>query len=286
MATPPTARPPGASGGSETMNILAGVCVTLVLHGTIVGRMALATMHSNEAIEEFIEPRIIEFEDVDLVALGEEKPPEALPRIANPPPPKAKAKKAVNLARRDDKAPKKAKEEPKDVPEKDEPPRDEPPNAEVEADDSNEDLLNELGDLHDPDRPVNTDTPAGSRDGAVGGTLSKAAVDNLMGTYVYKLKKEISRSWTVPATVPREEIASLQGAVSVQVFISKDGYIRDYSFLKKSGNEQFNLSIERVLRRYHYQHGRRKLPLPDKEEIRTIVTTNPLNLKTWEYTGQ
>ncbi len=284
MATPPTARPPGASPGSETMNIVAGVGVTLLLHGTIVGLMALATMHSTEAIEEFIEPKIIEFEDVDLVALGEEKPPEALPRIANPAPKKAQPKKAVNLAKRDDSTPEKEKEEPKDAPEKDTP--ETPPETNSEDNtDSNDDLLDELDDLHDPNRPTNTDAPEGVADGAVGG-LSSAAVENLMGTYVYKLKKEISRVWTVPATVPREEIASLQGAVSVQVFLSKDGYVRDYKFLKKSSNEQFNLSIERVLRRFHYQHGRRKLPLPDKAEIRTIVMNNPLNLNTWEYTGQ
>ena len=33
--------------------------------------------------------------------------------------------------------------------------------------------------------------------------------------------------------------------------------------------------------------SKRKIELlPDKDEIRTIVTSNPLNLKTWEYTGQ
>ena len=84
----------------------------------------------------------------------------------------------------------------------------------------------------------------------------------------------------------RRSIDALEGAVSVQVFLSKDGYIRDYTFRKKSDNEQFNMSIERVLRRFHYQHGRRKLPLPDKEEIRNIVTTRPLNFNTWDYTGQ
>lgn len=258
----------------EGANILSGVVVTLLLHGLAVLLMAWATMSTNKALDEYIEPKVLEFEDVELLALGKERPPQALPRIANPAPaPRRKNEIVLN------------KPDPKVVPIKKEPEPTEEKEPEVKTQERRKKLVHELDDLFDPERPTNDDVPAGHESGAVGGTLSDIAKSNLVGNYATKLKKEFSRVWTMPATVPAHEIIALQGQVVVAIYLSKTGYIRSYTWLKKSKNEQFNMSIELVIRRFQLNGGGRKLPLPDNEEVKQLVLKEALNLKQWEYTG-
>ena len=113
-----------------------------------------------------------------------------------------------------------------------------------------------------------------------------AAKANLMGTYQAKLVGEISRNWTVPTTIPPEQIAKLQGRVAVYIRLSEAGYVVSYSFKQRSGDEQFDDSIERVIKKFQVMGGGKKLPLPENPEIQQIVLKQGLNLKNWEYTGQ
>lgn len=261
----------------DTATFVSGVLMSLGLHGLIIGLVVLGTMHTEEKIEEQIEEKMLEFEEVDLLALGEEKPPGQLPRISNPAPPKV-APKQVNLAKPDKPAvniaKKKDKPEPKEVEETE------------DKDERRKKMLDALSALHDPSRPSNEDIPEGHADGIVGGNLSDAAKANLMGTYQAKLVAELSRNWTVPTTVPRERIKKLQGQVAAYIRLSEQGYIVSYKFRKKSGDDQFDMSIERLLKRFQVAGGGKRLPLPDNPEVRQIVIKQGLNLKTWEYTGQ
>jgi len=137
---------------------------------------------------------------------------------------------------------------------------------------------------NDPDRPVNEDAPEGQEDGVAEGTLSKAAGDALMRTYGAEVQKAISKHWRVPATVSDEEIESLTGQIRVKVFLSEEGYVRDWRWIERSNNEQFNQSVALAIRRFEVDGGGRKLPLPREEELKEKVLREFLRLSKWDYT--
>ena len=74
--------------------------------------------------------------------------------------------------------------------------------------------------------------------------------------------------------------------MAVYIRLSDKGYVVSYSFKKKSGNDQFDASIERVIKKFQVLGGGKKLPLPENPEIQQIVLKKGLNLKEWVYTGQ
>ncbi len=269
-------------GETEPVTLIAGVVMTLGLHGLIVLLVALGTMHSEEKLEEHLDEKMLEFEEVDLLALGEEKPPNALPRIANPAPPKAKPKE-VNLD--PPKEPTVNLDKKKDEPEPREVEEEKEKEKEVK-DERRQKMLDALSALHDEERPTNEDLPEGSEQGVVGGSLSDAAKANLMGTYQAKLIGELSRNWTVPTTLSADEINNLSGRVSVYVRLSEDGSIVSYRFQARSGNDQYDGAIERLLKKFQVSGGRKKLPMPENEEIKALVIKQGLKLKEWEFTGR
>ena len=251
--------------------LLTGVLSTLGLHGLILVLIVLGTMHGNRHLEEEIAPKMIEFEQVDLLALGEEKDPKAMPRISNP---AAAVKKPeeINLDA---------------TPQETTPQEEPPPDAkEQEIEEPRQKMLDALSALNDPERPANDDLPEGAAQGVIGGTLSDAALANMMGTYQAKLVGEISKYWTVPTTLSPEEIKTLQGQVSIYIRLASSGNVLSYTWQQKSGNDQFDESIERVIKRFQLTQDGKTLPLPEDEEVRQIVLKQGLNLKRWEYTGR
>ena len=247
---------------------IVGIVTSILLHGAIVGVIVWGTMRGGEDIQNDIEPKMLEFEDVELLALGEKKPPNQLPRIANPAPPEVK-EDAVNLAEPQEKPP-----EPKKKPEKKEKKPQKKP-------DRRKKLLDQLGDLHDPNRPTNTEVPEGSEKGVAQGTISDAAMANLMGTYQAKLLQALGDKWRIPTTIDDAEIKKLAGTVVVYVRLSDSGHVVSYSFRSKSSNEQFNASIDRLMRRFEVSGGH-KLPVPENPEVRRLVLNEGLNLKNWK----
>lgn len=265
----------------DPLTIVVGVVASIGLHGFIILLVVLGTMHSEEKLEEHIEEKMLEFEQVDLLALGEEKPPDALPRISNPAPPKVKPKQI-------DLSPPKEPTVDLDPKEPEEELKPEEPEEEErkEKDERKQKMLDALSALHDEERPTNEDLPEGSEDGIVGGSLSDAAKANLMGTYQAKLVGELSRNWTVPTTLSAEEIQKLSGRVSVYVRLSDDGSIVTYRIDERSGNEQYDDAIERLLKKFQVSGGRKKLPMPENEAIKALVIKQGLRLKEWEFTGR
>lgn len=248
----------------------AGVVLTMLLHFGLVAVIIIGTMSGTKKIEEEIQPKMLTFEKVDLLALGEEKPPNALPRISNPEP-AVRPPDEVNLA--------KPEEPVVDLEKKEEKKEKEDEEARKRK------MLDALSALHNPNRPSNDDLPEGSEDGVIGGNISDAALANLMGTYAAKVISELSRNWEIPSTVPDEEIPSLAGQVAVYVRLSEQGHIVVHRFEKNSTNDQFDASIDRLLRRYTVTGGR-KLPLPDDEAVKKSVLHHGLQLEGWEYTGR
>ncbi len=267
----------------RSATVLSGVLTSLLLHGALIGAVIIGSVYAGQS-EEDLGYEVV-FDQVELLALGEEKAPNELPRLPNPAP------AAPSLP---DTAP--------TLPDKDLPiplevPADAVPDptlareqerekredqAQKETDARQKRMQDALSALHNPDRPTNTDTPAGSPDGIVGGTVSDAAMANMMGTYQAKLLAEITRYWEVPSTITSQEKAELAGQVHVYVRLSEGGHVVSYTFRKKSTNEQYNDSIERVLKRFQAQYGGRVLPMPDHPEVRQAVVTRGLEMKGWE----
>ncbi len=281
MNIPPSHVPPSSLSGRDDLDAIGvglGAGVSVLLHGLIVGLVILGTLHKEESIEESIEPKMLEFEEVDLMALGEEKPPEALPRIANPAPPEVQEEQVAIEPPKPDEvniAEKEPEPKPEDAVEKEEP-----------KENKRKKMLEALSSMHDPERPTNEDIPEGAEDGFAGGSLSDAARKNLLGAYGAKLSLKLTERWTPPATLSKEQINEQTKNVEVYVRLSKEGYIVRYTFRQESGNPQIDASIERAIRRYQVSGGGKTLPLPDKPEVRDIVLRDGLNLKTWEYKGR
>ncbi|RAL25233.1 hypothetical protein DL240_03210 [Lujinxingia litoralis] len=143
-----------------------------------------------------------------------------------------------------------------------------------------------LSALSNPDRPYNDDTPEGSPDGVAGGTVSDAAFASMMRTYQARLLQEILRVWSVPTTLNDAELGNLAGKVQVYVRLSESGAIVSHAFRARSGNEQFDASIDRAIRQFHAQYGGRKLPLPDQDDVRREVLREGLLLTRWDTTAR
>ena len=273
--------------GSDRDLMVVGIATTLVLHGAIAAAVLLSAFAKPEAppVEP---PRKIVFEDVQLLALGEEVPKRMLPRIANPKPPAPTPEPPEPEPPRQDEP-----KPPKDaitLPSKDPKPAPKPqarPKAPSSTKASRRSAMDDaLAGLHDPNRPTNDDKQAGSKQGVLGGQLSDAAKANLMASYAAQLNTALSRYWTLPTTVPREAIKQLAGQVRVYVRLSRDGRIVSYVWRRHSANEQFDASIDRLLRSFQSGHGTRRLPVPESAEVLQLVVSEGLVLKTWEYTGK
>lgn len=265
-------------GGAAPM--LSGVLTSLLLHGALIGAVILGSVYAGQSEDET--GYEIVFDQVELLALGEEKPANELPRLPNPAPAaavEAPSEPAVDLPKPEE-VPAEVVPDPSIAREQERVRREEQAQKEVDA--RQKRMQDALSALHNPDRPTNTDTPAGSPDGIVGGTVSDAAMANMMGTYQAKLLMEITRYWEVPSTITAQEKAELAGQVHVYVRLSESGHVVSYTFRKKSTNEQYNDSIERVLKRFQAQYGGRVLPMPDHPEVRQAVITRGLEMKGWE----
>ena len=193
----------------------------------------------------------------ELLALGEEKPPQALPRIANPPPPEVKPDVVDPTP---DDSPSLQKPEVKPEP---------PPETPEEV--RRKKMQDALSALHDPNRPVNDDTPAGSEEGVVGGTVSDAALAHLMNTYTARLIQALRERREAPSSLSEEEIAALDRKVAIYVRLSSEGHILSYQWVKRSGNDLYDDSLELTLKRFMLQYGGRTLPLPEQPEVREQV---------------
>ncbi len=266
----------------RTAPVLSGVLTSLVLHGALIGAVILGSMYAGES-EDDVGYEVV-FDQVELLALGEEKPPNELPRLPNPAAAPTVPESAPTVPVDDTPPP--VEVPPEVVPDpsiaRDQERVQREEQAKSEADARQKRMQDALSALHNPDRPTNTDTPAGSADGIVGGTVSDAAMASMMGTYQAKLLAEIQRYWEVPSTISTQEKAALAGQVHVYVRLSEGGHIVSYTFRNKSTNEQYNDSIERVLKRFQAQYGGRSLPMPDHPEVRQVIVTRGLEMKNWE----
>ncbi len=257
----------------EPVVIALGIGLTVLLHGGVITAAAVFSMGSEAHFEETAQPELAHFEPVELLALGEEKKPNALPRIANPEP-ETVEEDTVNLAKPDpDKV---VLEKPKPKTEEDK------KKQRVDRSKKKADLLKGF---HNPNRPTNDDTPEGFKEGVSGGTATDPALKHLMGSYQAKLINAIQRQWSVPSTIQGDRAQELAGKVKVYCRISKDGHVVSYQMRAKSGDPAFDASVERAVKMFMPRYGGRKLPVHDNPEIMDLVVKKGLSLRRWKPRG-
>ncbi|MGM0556417.1 MAG: TonB C-terminal domain-containing protein [Myxococcota bacterium] len=252
--------------GPSALLVAGSVIASLVFHAALAGLMVWGTMLSEEDMEEDAAPETLKFENVELLALGEEKPPEQLPRLANPAPPEVD-EDAVNLAAEQKPEPEKEKEEEK---------------KDKDREDREKRMADALSQLNNPNRPSNTDTPEGREEGVAGGTATDPELASKMQTWQAKLKAALVQHWEVPTTLTDAEVEQLAGKVNVRVKISSTGRILNFRFLEKSGNEQFDASINAVLEKFSATGGGKQLPMPNDPGVTRQLVQQPLLLQQWD----
>lgn len=272
----------GREASRDPRTAAVGVVVSLLLHGMIVGAMMLATMWSESDLDKKVDDKMMEFEDVKLLQLGEEKPPGQLPEIANPAP-KSAAEDSVALDQKDDQPKPDRKEQPKDPTPAEQPEPKAKPSKEKPAE--TDDPLNSAFDSleNDPNRPANNVVPEGSKKGVAEGNVSDEALASMMRTYQARLLQTLLKAWVIPTTISDDEMGALAGEVVVHVELTGQGHISSYRFLQKSSNRQFNGSIERVLGQFQTSGAGQTLPLPEEKPARQKVLQMGLDLKNWQH---
>ncbi len=252
---------------AKTPSILSGLCVSFGVHAAIVLAVVIGTITGSEAIEKEVEEKMVPFTPVELVRLGEKKPPKQLPRISNPAP-KTIQEDVVNLAK---------KPKPEDVVLKKEKPKDK--KAKRVRKKNTDDILNTF---HNPNRPVNTDKPEGDPDGVPEGTVVDSALKHLMNSYLAKVQQTIVRNWRVPQTISQSKAEKLAGKVRVKVRVSPEGHIVSYRITRKSGDSIFDASVEETVRKFTAGGGGRRLPMPAKDDLKQAVVAKGLSLNRWK----
>lgn len=268
--------------GTSSAEILAGVMTSLFLHGLILGVAVLSVVlggHDPEEESEFVE---VIFEEVELLAFGEIRNPDELPRLS------ADAPAVVDEVRLD-------VERPEEVPE---PPPE--PEVDLEARERERERREQLREeerrqaAEDRERRRQealaraqgtgggVEMPEGSPEGVIGGTVSDAALADMRATYQVRIRQELERVWEVPMTISADELERLAGQVRVAVRINDVGHITSYRFLDRSENPQFDDSIERALQRFQRDRGGRTLPLPEQSELRSEVLRGGMSLSNWK----
>jgi hypothetical protein len=95
--------------------------------------------------------------------------------------------------------------------------------------------------LVDDDRPPAVEEQGGSLQGSRAGTASEAKGD----PYILDLIDKIGSAWKVPNTIPDEQLKNLSADVCLT--IDNSGKLTHFDFIRKSGNNQFDSSLEAAL---------------------------------------
>ena len=266
----------------------AGIALSALFHGTIIGIALFGVWCSSGEVEEEEGYEVV-FDDVELLALGEEPDPHSLPRLTGDEGSPPEADEIVDVVEEEPEVPVEQEPEPAEEAEPDPEElerqrREEEARREEErrrAEEERRRRMDEaLGQFESDGR--GDEAPEGSPDGIAGGTATDADQADMMQTYHARLLREIERHWEIPSTVSDGELAGLAGRVRVYVSLDTNGYIQSFEFRRKSGHEQFDDSIERVLRQFDASDGGNRLPMPEEPVIRQEITNRGLTLTNWE----
>ena len=191
---------------------LAGLLITVVLHGAILGAVNYA--HSRTAPPLEI-PR--DFVVAKMVKLGKPRDKFWLPRVAEPPPPTAPP--AVIKVSENPEAPKAPPEAPR------------PENPVI-----NKDLKRALNRARKLEALAEPEPEEGQLTGSAAGTATEASAGDAYATSIFEA---IRRNWSAPSgLVSDAELGRL--TTEIRIRISADGTITDSRLLHPSGNSYFD----------------------------------------------
>ena len=217
-----------------------GLAVTVLVHGGVFGVMWLRRADASKHEP----PQLGAFVDAQLVKFGKPRDMTFLPHK------EGSHKKTVQNAdikvARDANAPIDTKKDDK---------------AEVDPlKKTHEELFKNLP---DDDRPPAVEEQGGSLTGSRAGTATEAKGD----PYILQLIDQIGSAWTVPTTISDVQLRELSADVCLT--IDEGGALTHFEFVHKSGNSQFDSSLEAAL-------GTMKaLPVPP-ERFRSAATRGRL----------
>lgn len=267
--------------------VSAGLGLSLVFHGLVVAALVLSVVWAST--EETEETEEVEFQDVDLLAIGEEPDPDSLPRLTGDegtPPEAADVQPDPEV-----------EPEPQPQPEPEPDPEPDEDAEQLERQRQEEEARRQqqeeqrrqerqrrmdeaLGRFEEEGR--GDEAPEGHPDGVAGGTVTDPDEADMFETYTVRVLQAIERHWEIPAFLSESEIDDLAGQVEVGVRLTDDGHIDRLDFRTNSDNRHFDDSVERALRQFKADEGGEALPLPEDDEIRRGVLDQGLVLRNWE----
>ena len=96
-----------------------------------------------------------------------------------------------------------------------------------------------------------------------------------------KLLGALVEPWDVPEGIDDDELRDFAGETEILVSINDAGEIEDWMFVRRSGSDEFNESIRRLLGRFEADGGTETLPLPDDDETRSEIVDQGILLSDW-----
>jgi len=237
---------PGVGAGGS----LAGL-VHLVVIGSFLARGHART--PPKKVLPAVQTQLVSLES--LVRKGRPLAPKELPRLQNAPAPVAEKPVLLNPALPEPPPPEvdtKKEEERKAQEEK------ERRKKMLQALRSLDPTKDGAGRPDDPRRFASTsDLPVGREDGSELGTSSTG---RLQAGYSDLVRAAINKEWKY-SFIPEEELRRLCG--KVKFFVDRERFLIRYSWERRSGNPEFDTSIEGILRRFARDGDLRFPPFPD-----------------------
>jgi len=197
---------------------LVGLLITLAVHGGVLGFVWLA--HRQQPDTE--KPVLGNFVDAQLVKFGKPRDTSFLPHKDGVM--KNKVQKAEIKLAKDEHAPINTEKEEK-----------------AEVDPLTKTHAELFKNLKDTDQPEAVSEEGGSLQGSHAGTASEAKGD----PYILQLIDQIGSAWSVPTTIRDAELKDLSADVCLT--IDGSGALTGFTFMRKSGNGQFDSSLEATL---------------------------------------
>lgn len=198
--------------------VIAGLFVTLAVHAGVLGAMWLVRHH--KSVDK--PPVLGAFVDAQLVKFGKPRDLSFLPHKDGVV--KNKVQKAEIKLARDANAPISTEKDQK-----------------AEVDPLKKTHAELFKDLPDDDKPEAVTEEGGSLQGSRAGTADEAKGD----PYILALIDKIGTAWQVPTTLRDDQLKALSADVCLT--IADDGALNGYNFVRKSGNSQFDSSLEATL---------------------------------------
>ncbi len=127
------------------------------------------------------------------------------------------------------------------------------------------------------------EAPEGHPDGVEGGTALDPDQADMTQTYHSRVSQVIGEHWVIPTLISDDEVDELAGRIRVVVRLTEQGHVDSYEFREKSGHQEFDASVERVIREFEADTGGLTLPLPEQEGLRAMALDGGLILQSWEH---